>query len=933
MDVIHALPSLPKLEMKHIYLFSIKAGLLSVVLSLCAFSMTQGASFTSTPVTEAAIGEEYTYNITTDGLWNLVAKVELSGNLPDGLSFEDLDRGTGVISGFPIQTGEYEITIRAHDWWEDIEQTFTITVSKGNASIIFTDLNTSFNGSPQSVNVSTDPAGLNVTLTYNGQSQAPTNAGVYTVEATVVDDNYQGSASDNFIIEKATASIAIGNKSQPYNGQPRAVNVTTTPEGLANSVTYNGNTNAPINVGVYSVLVTINDNNYQGDKTASLTVNKGQAEITLTNLVQYFDGTPKEAGYTTDPAGLSANVTYNGSSQLPINVGTYNVEAEISNNNYEGSTSGVLQINKTQAQINLIGLEKVYNGEAQAVTYTTEPEGLSVNITYNGNTTVPTNAGVYTVYAAIVSEDYSGSVTDELVIEKADASVSVTKLNQVFDGNPKPVSVSTTPTGLSYRATYDGSTSVPFNAGDYDVKVTVQNANYKGSFEGILKVDKAPATINITKLEYDYDGNPHGVNVAVSPTGLPVTVTYAGEQAKPVNAGEYEVKAIVNGGNYRGEKTATMVIKKAAAQITLADQQFTYSGEAREAVVSTSPGNLEVDITYNGNAALPVDAGVYEVKANIAEANYFGSASGELTIIKAEAEIAFSDLTVTFNGEPREVGLTTSPEGLQVLVTYNGGETLPREVGSYDVVATIDEPNYVGSNTTTFVIKEPEGTNSKPVLSNMESDPIYYRQGDGRVIISDNLIINDFDNVYMKSAKLTIEGNYEAGVDKLVYDGEDQELDINFSSQTGTLSISGEDTRSNYENILRSIKYENTFFGETNYLTKRINITVNDGFNDSNEVTRDVEITALKDLGIVSAFTPNGDEVNNTWYVEHLDQYSSVQIKIYEKNGNEVYNCGGKECQWDGTYQGHELPVGTYFYTIDLDKGKRRFQGTVTILR
>ncbi|UII19185.1 MBG domain-containing protein [Fulvivirga ligni] len=919
--------------MKHIYLFSIKAGLLSVVLSLCAFSMTQGASFTSTPVTEAAIGEEYTYNITTEGLFWLFADIDLSGDLPNGLSFTDNGAGSAVISGVPTETGEFEITLHGSDINDDIEQTFTITVSKGNASIIFSDLNTTFNGSPQSVDVSTNPSGLNVTLTYNGQAQAPTNAGVYTVEATVVDDNYQGTASDNFTIEKANASIAIGNKNQTYNGLPREVNVTPTPADLSYSVTYDGNTSAPINVGVYSVHVTINDNNYQGDKTANLTINKGEADITLTNLIQYYDGTSKQAGYTTDPSGLSANLTYNGSTQLPVEVGTYNVMAEIADANYEGSASGVLQINKTQAQITLIGLEKVYNGEAQAVTYTTDPEGLDVNITYNGTGNVPTNAGVYTVYASIVSDDYSGSVTDELVIEKANASVTVTKLNQVFDGNPKPVSVVTAPTGLSYKATYNGSTTVPFNAGEYDVKVTVQNANYKGSFEGTLKVEKAPATVTINNLEYTYNGNPRGVNVTVSPTGLPFTVTYSGEQAKPVDAGEYEVKVTVNGSNYKGEKTATMVIKKAQAQITLADQEYTYTGEEREAVFSTSPGNLAVDLTYNGNTETPVNAGVYDVQATIAETNYVGSTSGKLTINKAEADISFSDLTVTYNGEPREVGITTSPEGLNVLVTYNGGENLPREVGSYNVLATIDEPNYVGSNTTTFVIKEPEGTNSKPVLTNIETDPIYYRQGDGKVIITNNLIINDFDNVYMKSAKLTIEGNYEAGVDKLVYNGENQELDISFNAQTGTMSIIGEDTRSNYENILRSIKYENTFFGETNYLTKRINITVNDGFNDSNEVTRDVEITALKDLGIVSAFTPNGDAVNNTWYVEHLDQYSSVQIKIYEKNGNEVYNCGGKECQWDGTYKGHELPVGTYFYTIDLDKGKRRFQGTVTILR
>jgi len=48
--------------------------------------------------------------------------------------------------------------------------------------------------------------------------------------------------------------------------------------------------------------------------------------------------------------------------------------------------------------------------------------------------------------------------------------------------------------------------------------------------------------------------------------------------------------------------------------------------------------------------------------------------------------------------------LTTSPMGLAVTVTYSGSPTPPKNAGSYVVVATITDPNYVGSNSETLVI-------------------------------------------------------------------------------------------------------------------------------------------------------------------------------------------------------------------------------------
>src|SRR5213596_1160736 len=134
--------------------------------------------------------------------------------------------------------------------------------------------------------------------------------------------------------------------------------------------------------------------------TGTLNINKGTATITLTNLTQGYDGSPKSATATTSPAGLSGMaITYNGSTTAPTAVGSYSVVASLSNVNYTASNAtGTLTINKGTATLTLSNLTQGYDGSPKPVTVTTNPAGLSgVSVTYNGSSTVPTNIGSYSV--------------------------------------------------------------------------------------------------------------------------------------------------------------------------------------------------------------------------------------------------------------------------------------------------------------------------------------------------------------------------------------------------------------------------------------------------------------------------------------------------------------------------------------------------------
>jgi hypothetical protein len=218
------------------------------------------------------------------------------------------------------------------------------TTNTPTAAVNLGSLAQTYDGTPKAATATTTPAGLSVSFTYNGSATPPTAAGTYSVVATVNDPNYQGIASGTLQIAKATAPIALGSLSATYDGTPKAATATTTPANLNVTFAYGAGASStqPTNAGSYAVTATINDPNYQGTATDTLVVAQATATITLGNLSATYDGTPKSATATTSPAGLSVSLTYN--PNPPTNVGSYDVEAAITDPNYTGTASGTLVI-------------------------------------------------------------------------------------------------------------------------------------------------------------------------------------------------------------------------------------------------------------------------------------------------------------------------------------------------------------------------------------------------------------------------------------------------------------------------------------------------------------------------------------------------------------------------------------------------------------
>ena len=76
---------------------------------------------------------------------------------------------------------------------------------------------------------------------------------------------------------------------------------------------------------------------------------------------------------------------------------------------------------------------------------------------------------------------------------------------------------------------------------------------------------------------------------------------------------------------------------------------------------------------------------------------------------------------------------------------------------------------------------------------------------------------------------------------------------------------------------------------------------------------------------------------NDKWNILGItaNRYDQAVITIYNRWGEEVYKTygGSQFTPWDGTKDGNELPVGTYYYIIDLASEDEPITGPVTIIR
>ncbi|MBJ2174334.1 DUF5011 domain-containing protein, partial [Aureibaculum sp. A20] len=100
------------------------------------------------------------------------------------------------------------------------------------------------------------------------------------------------------------------------------------------------------------------------------------------------------------------------------------------------------------------------------------------------------------------------------------------------------------------------------------------------------------------------------------------------------------------------------------------------------------------------------------------------------------------------------------------------------------------------------------------------------------------------------------------------------------------------------------------------------------------EVTRTVNVLGMP-VKIPKAFSPNEDNINDTWVIENIEHYPNSEILIYNRWGAKVYHVKNYKNNWGGVskFSGNKkLAIGSYLYILKFNDSKNEpIQGWIYI--
>ena len=526
-----------------------------------------------------------------------------------------------------------------------VEKEFTIVGKVLTEEMVdIDDSDIVYDGSAQepAVTVTDGQVELELNTDYTVSYSDNTNAG--TATATITGKgNYGGTVSKTFTIGQADLSMAAISEiaAQTYTGSAiePAVTVkfndgTVTVSTDDYTVSYSNNTN----VGEATVTVTSTNKNFAQDTKTSRTFQIVAAAATISGEDETVTYNGAAQAYS---KGSTTNgtlvVTYyassedrsaktNGTTDAPVNAGTYYVQLTLSAGNY--------------------------TADAKDATFTISPAAITevtlaqTSLTYNGTE--------QTVEVASVK-------AGELVLTPNDYEVSG---NKGTDPDEYTVTVTAKANG-----NFTGSKTATFTIG------------VKALTEEMVDLDDGD-------IVYDGTAQEPTVTVTDGQVELELNTDYTVAYSDNTNAGT-ATATITGKGNYSGTVTKTFTIGQAnLSGVTIAvipDQ--TYTGSPIEPVVSATYNGLavatdEYTVSYSNNT----NAGLATVTLTSTGKNFTGTASTTFTIINRTLnvdEIAFAEgqSFASYYSETEDLEL---PEGLVAyIVTGVNGSTLTTQAVSY----------------------------------------------------------------------------------------------------------------------------------------------------------------------------------------------------------------------------------------------------------
>ena len=106
---------------------------------------------------------------------------------------------------------------------------------------------------------------------------------------------------------------------------------------------------------------------------------------------------------------------------------------------------------------------------------------------------------------------------------------------------------------------------------------------------------------------------------------------------------------------------------------------------------------------------------------------------------------------------------------------------------------------------------------------------------------------------------------------------------------------------------------------------------------DGNTLDKFFKITRTRkdfsSLIITNTFSPNRDRFNDTWGVPEVRFYEGARISVYDRGGLRLFYTENPDIRWEGTFEGKEMPVGTYYWVIQVKETGEIRRGVLNLIR
>ncbi|WP_416864109.1 MAG: MBG domain-containing protein [Imperialibacter sp.] len=482
-----------------------------------------------------------------DPAFELVAASNIEGDI----TFSSSDESIVAIGGsIATIVGAGEVTITAHkagdDRYGDAEVEQSLVVDKAPQTITFYQPESAVYRGDDVELVASSTSELEVVFQSSDESVAVVvgakveiaGVGAATITASQSgDDNYQAASAVErvFTVGKASQTITFGELSSKTFGDESFELSSNSDSGLEVAflssdeavATIEGSLVTIIGAGETTITASqLGNANYAmaSDVAQTLTVDKAMQVITFANIENQVLSTGSitlEAAASSGlvitidvvgPATLDgASLTFTGSGDITLTAnqeGNANyLAAESVSRSFVVIDDTVVEPEKEDQTITFDAMGDRIFGDAPFEISATASSGLSVVFsvsdgpaTVDGPVVTITGAGAVTIAANQEGNEVynpASAVSQTFVVNKAVAEVTLSQLEQVADGSPKGVQVSTNPQGLNVEITYNRSAEAPSEAGSYDVAAGIVEENYQGSAEGVLVLEEIETGIGI----------------------------------------------------------------------------------------------------------------------------------------------------------------------------------------------------------------------------------------------------------------------------------------------------------------------------------------------------------------------------------------------------------------------------------------------------